>query len=100
MPFLPAPATYPQRLRQRLARTAGPILPERELQALGESQILLDWQPEEPGSLLLQIFSLPIFAGALFFLEFIERRGAGAVGFGEGNFLSLYEAVEADLQCR
>ena len=100
MPFLPAPAAYPARLRERLVRTAEPVLPDRELQALGESQILLDWQPEEPGSLLLQIFSLPIFSGALFFLEFIERRGAAAVGFGEGNFLSLYEAVEADLSSR
>jgi 4-hydroxyphenylpyruvate dioxygenase len=100
MPFLSAPAAYPERLRERLALTAEPILPERELEALGESQILLDWQPGEPGSLLLQIFSLPIFAGALFFLEFIERRGDGAVGFGEGNFLALYEAVEAELQAR
>jgi 4-hydroxyphenylpyruvate dioxygenase len=100
MPFLPAPPAYHERLRERLGRAAGPILPEQELQALGGSQILLDWQPGEPGSLLLQIFSLPIFAGSLFFLEFIERRGAGAVGFGEGNFLALYEAVEAALQRR
>jgi 4-hydroxyphenylpyruvate dioxygenase len=98
MPFLPAPGAYHQRLRQRLRFAPEPALSTQELQALGESQILVDWRPEEPGSLLMQIFSLPIFSGALFFLEFIERRGTAAVGFGEGNFLSLYEAVEAELQ--
>ncbi len=98
MPFLPAPPAYHERLRKRLDLATGPDLPRPELQALGESQVLVDWKPDEPGSLLLQIFSLPIFTGALFFLEFIERRGTAAVGFGEGNFLSLYEAVEAELQ--
>ncbi len=34
-----------------------------------------------------------------FFFEFIERREA-ARGFGEGNFLALYQAVEAELERR
>jgi 4-hydroxyphenylpyruvate dioxygenase len=100
LPMLPAPPAYYQRLRERLDQAAEPILSEEELQALRESQILMDWQPNLPDSVLLQIFSLPIFAGALFFLEFIERRGARAEGFGEGNFLALYEAVEVELQPR
>jgi 4-hydroxyphenylpyruvate dioxygenase len=99
-PLLPAAPAYYQRLRQRLDQTAAPALCEQEFQALSQSQILMDWQPEGPPSLLLQIFSLPIFADALFFLEFIERRGTRAEGFGEGNFLALYEAVEAELQSR
>ena len=100
MPFLPAPEAYQRRLQQRLGLGPAPALSVQELQALGESQILADWQPDQPRSLLLQIFSLPIFPGSLFFLEFIERRGSSAVGFGEGNFLSLYEAVEAELESR
>jgi len=98
MPMLPAPPAYYQRLRERLNQAAEPTLLEQELQALRESQILMDWQPGLPDSVLLQIFSLPVFAEALFFFEFIERRGARAEGFGEGNFLALYEAVEAELQ--
>jgi 4-hydroxyphenylpyruvate dioxygenase len=100
LPLLPAPPAYYQRLRERLHQPARPNLPEQELQALIECQILMDWQSDQPESVLLQIFSLPIFADALFFFEFIERRGTGAQGFGEGNFLALYEAVEADLQAR
>jgi 4-hydroxyphenylpyruvate dioxygenase len=100
LPLLPAPPAYDQRLRERLTQSAPPPLPEQELQALSASQILMDWQPDLPESVLLQIFSQPIFADALFFFEFIERRGTGAQGFGEGNFLALYEAVEAELQPR
>jgi 4-hydroxyphenylpyruvate dioxygenase len=100
MPMLPAPPAYYQRLRERLHHTTAPTLPQQELLILSESQILMDWQPGLPESVLLQIFSLPIFAEAPFFFEFIERRGAQAEGFGEGNFLALYEAVEEELQSR
>lgn len=98
LPLLPAPPAYYQHLRERLDQAAEPTLPEQELQALSESQILMDWQPGLPGSVLLQIFSLPIFTDALFFFEFIERRGEGAQGFGERNFQALYEAVEVEMQ--
>jgi 4-hydroxyphenylpyruvate dioxygenase len=100
LPMLPAPPDYYLRLRERLNQAVEPTLGEQELQALSDSQILMDWQAGVPQSLLLQIFSLPIFAEALFFFEFIERRGARAEGFGEGNFLALYEAVEAELNTR
>ncbi len=100
LPLLPAPPAYYHRLRERLRQPSRPSLPEQELQALREFQILIDWQPDRPESVLLQIFTLPVFTEALFFFEFIERRGAGAQGFGEGNFLALYEAVEAELPPR
>jgi 4-hydroxyphenylpyruvate dioxygenase len=100
MPFLAAPPGHERRLRERLSRGSQPALSARELQALSENEILLDWRPDAPASVLLQIFSLPIFSGALFFFEFIERRGSKAMGFGEGNFQALYEAVEADLSPR
>jgi 4-hydroxyphenylpyruvate dioxygenase len=100
LPLLPAPPAYYERLRERLNQSAKQLLPEQELQFLRQSQILMDWQTGLPESVLLQIFSLPIFTDSLFFFEFIERRGELAQGFGEGNFQALYEAVEAELQLR
>lgn len=100
LPLLPAPPTYYQGLRDRLSQAAELEWPEAELQCLIENQILMDWQPGLPESVLLQIFSLPIFPDSLFFFEFIERRGNLAQGFGERNFQALYEAVEAELQLR
>ncbi|MEM8641993.1 MAG: VOC family protein [Cyanobacteria bacterium P01_G01_bin.54] len=62
-----------------------------EWQQVRSQQILLD-RPST-GGLLLQIFSQPIFAEPTFFWEFIERR-TQAQGFGEGNFLALFRAIE------
>ncbi|MBC8120723.1 MAG: hypothetical protein H7Y22_02665, partial [Gemmatimonadaceae bacterium] len=50
---------------------------------------------DEAGGQLLQIFTKTIFAEPTLFYEVIERRGA-ARGFGEGNFQSLFEAVERE----
>jgi 4-hydroxyphenylpyruvate dioxygenase len=47
-------------------------------------------------SLLMQIFTQPIFEQPTFFLEFIERIG-NARGFGQGNFQALFEAVEREI---
>ncbi|MGB0562766.1 MAG: 4-hydroxyphenylpyruvate dioxygenase family protein [Spirulinaceae cyanobacterium] len=66
-------------------------LSRAEWQQLRSQQILLD-RPST-GGLLLQIFSQPIFAQPTFFWEFIERRSQ-ARGFGEGNFLALFRAIE------
>ncbi len=98
LPLLPAPPTYYQGLRDRLTQAPELEWQDAELQGLIENQILMDWQPGLPESVLLQIFSLPILPDSLFFFEFIERRGKQAQGFGERNFQALYEAVEADLQ--
>ena len=98
--LLPAPPTYYQGLRDRLSQAPELEWQDAEMQCLIENQILVDWQPGLPESVLLQIFSLPILPNSLFFFEFIERRGQQAQGFGERNFQALYEAVEADLQSR
>lgn len=98
VPLLSVPLTYYHQLQRRLA---APIQPQ-EWQQIVEQQILVDWQPKQPESLLLQIFSRPIFPNNHFFFEFIERRRA-VQGFGEGNFLALYRAIEEDmggLACR
>ena len=97
LPLLPAPPTYYQGLRQRLTQAPELEWQDADLQCLIENQILMDWQPGLPESVLLQIFSTPILPDSLFFFEFIERLGNRAQGFGERNFQALYEAVEAEL---
>ncbi len=44
---------------------------------------------------LRQIFTLPIFDTPTFFFELIQRKG-DAQGFGEGNFRTLFEAIERE----
>ncbi len=94
VPLLSVPATYYGHMQRRLrSQPVPPVLPQ-EWQQIVEQQILLDWHPNQPQSLLLQIFSQPIFPNNHFFFEFIERRQA-VQGFGAGNFLALYQAIEA-----
>lgn len=85
--FLTIPQAYYQNLN--------PLLPlsSREKAAIIQQQILVDGNETTPQSLLMQIFTKPIFEQPTFFLEFIERRYA-AQGFGQGNFQALFEAVE------
>lgn len=92
--LLSVPDTYYDRLQQRLQLRSAVPIEYQEWQQIKEEQILIDWQQKQPESLLLQIFSQPIFQGNHFFFEFIERRQA-VQGFGEGNFLALYQAIEA-----
>ncbi|MBE9067048.1 VOC family protein [Leptolyngbya cf. ectocarpi LEGE 11479] len=91
--LLSVPLTYYKHLQQRLQQCLTAPVEHPEWQQIVEQQILLDWQPSQPESLLLQIFSCPIFQDNHFFFEFIERRQS-VQGFGEGNFLALYKAIE------
>ena len=91
--LLSVPLTYYEQLQQRLQLQPAASIEYQEWQQIIEQQILLDWQPKQPKSLLLQIFSQPIFKENHFFFEFIERRQS-VQGFGEGNFLALYKAIE------
>ena len=52
----------------------------------------------DEGGGLLQIFTRMLQDRPTVFFEFIERRGA--VGFGEGNFKALFEAIERDQAAR
>jgi 4-hydroxyphenylpyruvate dioxygenase len=109
--FLPIPSTYYSNLRDRLpledatrSRSLSgresqsihksPLLPQ-EWQELEKSAVLLDWPADAAAELLLQIFTQPIFTQPTFFFEIIERRGQ-VQGFGEGNFLALFEAIEQE----
>ncbi|TAE60504.1 MAG: 4-hydroxyphenylpyruvate dioxygenase [Nostocales cyanobacterium] len=88
--FLSAPQGYYTQLQQRLQLPLSPS----ELQAISQQEILIDSQKDAPlEALLLQIFTKPIFDKPTFFFEFIERR-FHAAGFGEGNFKTLFTAME------
>jgi 4-hydroxyphenylpyruvate dioxygenase len=66
-----------------------------DLERLRSLNILID---SDEGGTLLQIFTRMLQDRPTVFFEFIERRGA--VGFGEGNFRALFEAIERDQAAR
>lgn len=68
------------------------FLLERGLQFLRTEPLILV-ENQSAHQSLHQIFTKPIFGVPTFFWEIIERR-AGAIGFGAGNFQSLFEAIE------
>jgi len=97
--FLSVPTVYYDQLRLR----PGFPLSEPEWRAIAHHQILADWQSDNPHALLLQAFTQPIFAQPTFFFEIIERKTyctnqqvLQAKGFGEGNFLALFQAIELE----
>ena len=90
--FLRVPPAYYHKLDSLPLSTA-------EKQAIATQQILVDRDRHSPQSLLMQIFTRPIFELPTFFLEFIERRH-NARGFGGGNFKALFEAVEREQDSR
>jgi 4-hydroxyphenylpyruvate dioxygenase len=98
LPFLSIPKSYYTSLKMRAQTGLAGHLTRTETQAVERLGILVDWQQEAPDALLMQIFTQPIFAEPTFFFEIIERRNR-ALGFGQGNFQALFEAVErADLK--
>lgn len=91
--FLNLPETY------YCQKTIPPNLSESEWLAIQNQQILVESDRRTAQSLLMQIFTQPIFERPTFFLEFIERRH-NAKGFGKGNFTALFEAVEKEQHFR
>jgi 4-hydroxyphenylpyruvate dioxygenase len=86
--FLAVPQAYYDHLKPLLSLSVA------ERVAVAQQQILVDGDYcTDSQSLLMQIFTQPIFEQPTFFLEFIERRHS-AQGFGQGNFKALFEAVE------
>ena len=90
--FLDVPQTYYHLLESLSLSVA-------DKRAIAQLQILVDRDRHLPESLLMQIFTQPIFEQPTFFLEFIERR-RDAKGFGQGNFKALFEAVETEQEKR
>ena len=83
--FLRVPPTYYDDLDLRIGKIEEPV---GELAELG---ILADRDDE---GYLLQIFTQPVQDRPTLFFEVIERHGCR--GFGEGNFKSLFEAIERE----
>jgi 4-hydroxyphenylpyruvate dioxygenase len=83
--FLRVPTTYYEELEARVGKIDEPI---DDLARLG---ILADRDEE---GYLLQIFTQPVEDRPTLFFEVIERHGSR--GFGEGNFKSLFEAIERE----
>lgn len=94
LPFIEVPPSYYNQLREGASNSKLPLSPE-EWEKIATRQILVDWQEKFPQALLLQTFTQPIFDKPTFFFEIIERRFQ-AKGFGEGNFIALFEAIERE----
>jgi 4-hydroxyphenylpyruvate dioxygenase len=83
--FLRVPSTYYEDLEARVGKINEPV------DKLAELGILADRDEE---GYLLQIFTQPVEDRPTLFFEVIERHGSR--GFGEGNFKSLFEAIERE----
>jgi len=83
--FLRVPGTYYEDLEKRVGKIDEPV------DRLAQLGILADRDEE---GYLLQIFTQPIEDRPTLFFEVIERHGSR--GFGEGNFKSLFEAIERE----
>nr|WP_223243871.1 4-hydroxyphenylpyruvate dioxygenase [Streptomyces sp. CBMA156] len=81
--FLTTPGAYFDALAGRVGETAIPVETLRDL------NVLVD---QDHGGQLFQIFARSTHPRRTYFLELIERQGAGT--FGTANIKALYEAVE------
>jgi 4-hydroxymandelate synthase len=81
--FLTTPAAYYDLLEERIGQTRIPTGVLRKL------NVLVD---QDHDGQLFQIFTRTTHPRRTFFLELIERRGAGT--FGTANIKALYQAVE------
>jgi 4-hydroxyphenylpyruvate dioxygenase len=87
--FIHVPGTYYEELRSRV----GGI--DESIEQLAHLGILVD---RDADGYLLQIFTQPVQDRPTLFFEIIQRHGAQ--GFGEGNFKSLFEAIEREQALR
>lgn len=69
---------------------------EEDKEELKRLDILVD---RDHDGYLLQLFTKCVFARPTLFFEVIQRHGR-ALGFGEGNFRALFEAIEREQQKR
>lgn len=89
--LLDIPRSYYQQLRHQFSH----LYPDLNWAGIADQQILVDVEAEPSTGLLLQAFTQPIFAQPTFFFEIIERQGL-AQGFGQGNFMALFQAIERE----
>ena len=87
--FLATPDTYYEDVEERVGEI------DEDWSELRRLKILVDRDDE---GYLLQIFTKKVQDRPTLFFEVIERHGA--VGFGEGNFKALFEAIEREQALR
>lgn len=89
--FLDVPDTYYEAMPARVGEI------QERLEDVKGARVLVDRDRED--GYLLQLFTKPIFDRPTLFYEIIQRRG-NSVGFGEGNFQALFEAIEREQEKR
>lgn len=89
--FLEVPDTYYETMPGRVGQI------EERIADVKNARVLVDRDRED--GYLLQLFTKPIFSRPTLFYEIIQRRG-NSVGFGEGNFQALFEAIEREQEKR
>lgn len=91
--FLDIPAKYYANLRKRLEHSKVEV--KEDIDMLEKLKILIDY---DDNGYLLQIFTKPVEDRPTLFYEFIQRNNH--IGFGAGNFKSLFEAIEREQEKR
>ena len=89
--FLDVPDTYYDAMPARVGKIV------ESLESVKDAKVLVDRDCED--GYLLQLFTKPIFDRPTLFYEIIQRHG-NSVGFGEGNFQALFEAIELEQEKR
>jgi 4-hydroxyphenylpyruvate dioxygenase len=89
--FLDVPDSYYELMPARVGEI------QEELEDLKQSRVLVDRDRED--GYLLQLFTKPVFDRPTLFYELIQRHG-NSIGFGEGNFQALFEAIEREQEKR
>lgn len=91
--FLLVPDTYFDMLNDKNIKIS------QDIESLKEFGILCDVEDLSGKGYLLQLFTKPLGDRPSFFFEFIQRC-EGSEGFGHGNFMSLFEAIEREQELR
>lgn len=93
MDFLNTPDIYYDQLKERLKDC--PVTIQQDIEELRRLKILVDFDHQ---GYLLQIFTRPVQDRPTLVFEFIQRFNHD--GFGAGNFLALFKAIEAETALR
>ena len=85
--FLDVPDSYYEMMPGRVGEI------QESIENVKDARVLVDRDRED--GYLLQLFTKPIFERPTLFYEIIQRHG-NSIGFGEGNFQALFEAIERE----
>ena len=89
--FISVPDTYYDAMRLRLTSSAVNFTLREDFDTLQKLNILIDF---DQGGYLLQLFTKPLMDRPTVFIEIIQRNNFD--GFGAGNFMGLFEAIERE----